>query len=105
MADFAPAHPGEILRTEFLEPMGISQYRIAKVIDVPQVRSIIGPGASAATISAPSATSCDASRGDFECLHQAPDPRVRIRHLGHRNGSEPALGLELFRLGCVTQLH
>ena len=34
MADFAPTHPGEILMTEFLEPMGISQYRIAKVIDV-----------------------------------------------------------------------
>jgi addiction module HigA family antidote len=38
MADFAPTHPGEILLTEFLEPMGISQYRIAKVIDVPPRR-------------------------------------------------------------------
>lgn len=38
MADFAPVHPGEILLTEFLEPMGISQYRIAKVIDVPPRR-------------------------------------------------------------------
>lgn len=34
MADFAPTHPGEILLTEFLEPLGISQYRIAKAIDV-----------------------------------------------------------------------
>ncbi|MGA8328949.1 MAG: HigA family addiction module antitoxin [Mycobacterium sp.] len=34
MADFAPTHPGEILMTEFLEPMGISQYRVAKAIDV-----------------------------------------------------------------------
>ena len=34
MADFAPSHPGEILLTEFLESMGISQYRIAKAIDV-----------------------------------------------------------------------
>ncbi len=34
MADFAPTHPGEILMSEFLEPMGISQYRIAKAIDV-----------------------------------------------------------------------
>ena len=38
MADFAPSHPGEILLTEFLEPMGISQYRIAKAIDVPARR-------------------------------------------------------------------
>ena len=32
--DFAPIHPGEILVTEFLEPMGISQYRLAKDIGV-----------------------------------------------------------------------
>jgi addiction module HigA family antidote len=38
MTDFAPTHPGEILLTEFLEPMGISQYRIAKAIDVPPRR-------------------------------------------------------------------
>jgi antitoxin HigA-1 len=38
MADFAPTHPGEILLTEFLEPMGITQYRIAKAIDVPPRR-------------------------------------------------------------------
>jgi antitoxin HigA-1 len=34
MADFAPTHPGEILKAEFLDPLGISQYRIAKAIDV-----------------------------------------------------------------------
>ena len=38
MADFAPTHPGEILLTEFLEPLGISQYRIAKAIGVPPRR-------------------------------------------------------------------
>jgi len=31
-------HPGEILRHEFLEPMGITQYRLAKSIGVPQRR-------------------------------------------------------------------
>ncbi len=30
--------PGEILREEFLKPMGISQYRLAKSIKVPQRR-------------------------------------------------------------------
>lgn len=30
--------PGEILLTEFLEPMGISQYRLARAIHVPQTR-------------------------------------------------------------------
>ena len=32
--DFPPIHPGEILLTEFLEPMGISQYQLAKDIGV-----------------------------------------------------------------------
>ena len=36
--DFPPIHPGEILLHEFLEPMGISQYRLAKNISVPQRR-------------------------------------------------------------------
>lgn len=30
-----PVHPGEILAEEFLGPMGISQYRLAKEIHVP----------------------------------------------------------------------
>ena len=33
-----PIHPGEILLGEFLDPMGISQYRIAKDIGVPARR-------------------------------------------------------------------
>lgn len=31
-------HPGEILALEWLEPMGISQYALAKAIDVPPRR-------------------------------------------------------------------
>ncbi len=38
MADFGPTHPGEILLTEFLNPLRISQYRIAKAINVPARR-------------------------------------------------------------------
>ena len=30
----APVHPGEILMEEFLEPLGISQYRLSKDIGV-----------------------------------------------------------------------
>ena len=33
-----PIHPGEILLEEFLEPMEISQYRLAKDINVPPRR-------------------------------------------------------------------
>ena len=35
MAAIKPTHPGEILREEFLKPMGISAYRLAKDIQVP----------------------------------------------------------------------
>ena len=34
----APIHPGEILLEEFLEPMELSQYRLAKDISVPARR-------------------------------------------------------------------
>ena len=37
-ASMDPIHPGEILLAEFLEPMGISQYRLAKDISVPPRR-------------------------------------------------------------------
>ena len=33
-----PIHPGEILEMEFLKPLGISQYRLAKSIHVPADR-------------------------------------------------------------------
>ena len=34
----APVHPGEILMEEFLAPMGITQYRLAKDMGVPPRR-------------------------------------------------------------------
>ena len=36
--DMAPVHPGEILMEDFLKPMGITQYRLAKSIGVSQRR-------------------------------------------------------------------
>jgi addiction module HigA family antidote len=38
MRDTPPIQPGEILLEEFLKPMGISQYRLAKDIGVPAMR-------------------------------------------------------------------
>ncbi len=34
----APIHPGEVLQEEFLRPLGLSQYRLAKVVSVPARR-------------------------------------------------------------------
>ena len=38
MPKIQPTHPGEILLEEFLKPLGISQYRLAKDIHVPARR-------------------------------------------------------------------
>ena len=34
----APIHPGEVLALDLLEPLGVSQYRLAKDISVPARR-------------------------------------------------------------------
>jgi antitoxin HigA-1 len=34
----APVHPGEILLEEFLAPLGVSQYQLAKAVSVPARR-------------------------------------------------------------------
>jgi antitoxin HigA-1 len=36
--DMTPIHPGEILMEDFLKPMGITRYRLAKSISVSQRR-------------------------------------------------------------------
>lgn len=33
-----PVHPGEVLLEDFMKPLGISQYRLAKAIGVPPQR-------------------------------------------------------------------
>ncbi len=33
-----PMHPGEVLREEFMEPLGLTAYALAKVLDVPRTR-------------------------------------------------------------------
>lgn len=38
MRDLKPVTPGELLYEEFLKPMGISQYRLAKELGVPAQR-------------------------------------------------------------------
>src|SRR5205809_4971492 len=38
MSKLKPVTPGELLLEEFLKPMGISQYRLAKEVDVPAQR-------------------------------------------------------------------
>jgi addiction module HigA family antidote len=38
VATLPPMHPGEILREEFLEPLALTPYRVAKACGVPRTR-------------------------------------------------------------------
>jgi addiction module HigA family antidote len=38
MATIAPIHPGEVLMEDFLEPLGVTQHRLATSIGVPPRR-------------------------------------------------------------------
>ena len=38
MRDLPPVHPGEQLREEFMKPLGLTAYRLAKEISVPVTR-------------------------------------------------------------------
>jgi addiction module HigA family antidote len=38
MEKLANVHPGEVLNLEFLEPLGISAYRLSKDLKIPQTR-------------------------------------------------------------------
>ena len=48
MGDLPPIHPGEQLREEFMAPLGLSAYRLAKHIDVPvsRVQAIVAENRS-----------------------------------------------------------
>lgn len=37
-ATMPPIHPGEVLQAEYLDPLGVSQYRLAQAIGVPPRR-------------------------------------------------------------------
>lgn len=34
-------HPGEILKTEFIEPMGLSAYELAKALNFPGIYEVV----------------------------------------------------------------
>ena len=34
-------HPGKILKTEFMEPMGVSGYELAKALDFPGIYEVV----------------------------------------------------------------
>ncbi len=91
MAKMKPLHPGEVLREDFLKPMGITPYRLAKDIDVP-VNRITGIVNEDRTITADTAlrlsryfgTSAKVWTGlqaDFDLEIAAADNRAVLRRI------------------------
>jgi addiction module HigA family antidote len=78
-------HPGVLLRTEFLEPMGITPYRLAKAIGVPLTR-ILAIVSGQRSITADTGLRLDRyfglSEGYWLGLQQDYDLRLAKRALG-----------------------
>ncbi len=83
----APVHPGEILQEEFLLPMALSQYRLAKGIQVPPRRIneiVLGKRAVTADTDLRLARYFGLSEGFFLQLQTDHDLMARRREIGDK---------------------
>jgi antitoxin HigA-1 len=93
VADFAPAHPGEVLSEDFLKPLHLSQYALAKAIGAPQIRiSEIVNGKRAIT---PGTTRIPSRYGEnvgvianFSAGAEGEELETNILHVGYRNPAQ-----------------
>ena len=86
MSKLKPVTPGEILLEEFLKPMGLSQYRLAKEIDVPAQRIseiVAGKRAVTADTDLRLCRFFGLSYGYWLRAQVAHDTEVAERKLGH----------------------
>ena len=98
-----PVHPGEILLEDFMKPLGISQYRLAKDIGVPPLRIsqiVRGQRAITADTALRLARYFGTSAGVWLRLQARYDLEVAEAQIGERINREvkvlprPALSLE-----------
>ena len=93
-----PVHPGEILLEEFLNPMGISQYRLARDISVPPRRiNEIVHGKRAVTADTALRLSRYFGTSDrfwlnLQVRYDLEVERARLRGLAHSGSDCPAEG-------------
>jgi antitoxin HigA-1 len=91
MKKMTPIHPGEILLEEFLNPMEISQYRLAKDISVParRINEIVhGKRAISANTALRLAKYFDMSAEFWLNLQARYDLAVETDHLGSKLDQE-----------------
>ena len=83
----SPVHPGEVLLEEFLKPLGISQYRLAKEIGVPprRINEIVHGKRAVTADTALRLSRCFATSDRFWLNLQAQyDLEVEKDYLGNR---------------------
>lgn len=106
MTELAPVTPGELLLEEFLQPLGISQYRLANEIGVPPQRIseiVLGKRSITADTDLRLCRFFGLSRGywlraqiehDCERTEQSiGEALLQIKPWGWRGGNESLLGL------------
>ena len=87
MKKLDPVTPGELLLEEFLKPMGISQYRLAKEISVPAQRIgeiVLGKRSVTADTDLRLCRFFGLSNGYWLRAQAAYDTEVAERTLGHK---------------------
>jgi addiction module HigA family antidote len=106
-----PVTPGELLREEFLLPMGISQYRLAKEIGVPAQRigeivsgkrSVTADTTSvfAGSLACPKATGCEHRQLMTRKWRRLPSPK---RSIGSSRGRAPRRSRRDHKPHCATE--
>lgn len=89
MRKLSPITPGELLSEEFLKPMGITQYRLAKEISVPAQRVgdiVAGKRSISADTDLRLCRFFGLSNGYWLRAQAAYDTEVAERSLGHKLG-------------------
>ena len=92
MTKIAPVSPGEMLQEEFLKPLGLTPYRLAKDIDVPATRVydiVSGKRAVTAETDLLLCRYFGLSDGWWLAVQSHHDTQVARRELGERLDSIP----------------
>ena len=85
MAEIDPVHPGEVLMEEFLEPLGVTQHRLAVEIGVPprRINEIVH---GKRRVTAGPGTRPGAPRGRFRDARRRQTAASRMASSGRRPG-------------------
>ena len=100
MTKIAPVSPGEMLQEEFLKPLGLTPYRLAKDIDVPATRVydiVSGKRAVTAETDLLLCRYFGLSDGWWLAVQSHHDTQVARRELGKRLDSIRRCALQLLR--------